>query len=462
MKAAMDARARARDHWCRIGVLVTLIVLGCADPAPGQQWIFDAREIALGAVGRQGIVTADMVEAETEQRHTTVVLPVGLFQVFRDSAMYDPGSKEFDPVLAIEFASAPFHYVAGRDTSGSAGRSFASDVRNALVNRDLGGYRGFSPVGGHLAEAVASPAGHLFVTHPFDDRPVHGVYVGVGPYLSVDTTGTVDPRLQSLLNGSAAVRNANLAITDAAIAQLALAVTGGYRIHFRWPDDRRGRRAREGIYVGANYNYLRGFLHENDDLNIDLDIDGAGLLADSSNLLVRHQHATGGSGFAIDLGTTVIVDRWEIAAGANGVLNRIVWTDVEAANYSLASLTTGRSDFLQTSTMSGLETRVVLPVDYRGAIRYDGGDWSATMGVRHGLGGLGFHAGIERRLSRLAVRGGGHYQFEAWNPSGGVGFVLSPRVSADVAVFGTSANVERKRQMGIGASLRINHSPRRS
>jgi hypothetical protein len=42
-------------------------------------------------------------------------------------------------------------------------------------------------------------------------------------------------------------------------------------------------------------------------------------------------------------------------------------------------------------------------------------------------------------------------------PSGGAGFDFSPHVSLDLAAFGTNANIERKRQMAIAASIRINH-----
>jgi hypothetical protein len=43
-----------------------------------------------------------------------------------------------------------------------------------------------------------------------------------------------------------------------------------------------------------------------------------------------------------------------------------------------------------------------------------------------------------------------------WNPSGGVGLNLSPRVALDVAMYANSANVERKRNPAIAFSLRLN------
>jgi hypothetical protein len=43
-----------------------------------------------------------------------------------------------------------------------------------------------------------------------------------------------------------------------------------------------------------------------------------------------------------------------------------------------------------------------------------------------------------------------------WNPSAGVGLNISDRVALDVAVYGNSAHVERKRNPAIAVSLRFN------
>jgi len=55
------------------------------------------------------------------------------------------------------------------------------------------------------------------------------------------------------------------------------------------------------------------------------------------------------------------------------------------------------------------------------------------------------------------LRGGARYSFSQWNPTAGVGFDLSRRVSMDVAAYGTSANIERTRHTAIAVSLRFNH-----
>ena len=143
--------------------------------------------------------------------------------------------------------------------------------------------------------------------------------------------------------------------------------------------------------------------------------------------------------------------------GANGLANRIDWTGVKQTRYSLDSLTAGNSKFNETAAGAVGDTRVALPVDYRGNLGYHDDRWSAGAEFGRGFGGGSFHGGLERRLGRVEVRGGARYTTEKWNPTAGIGFDFSPRVSLDVAAYGTNANIERKRQTAVAFSLRFNH-----
>jgi hypothetical protein len=73
-----------------------------------------------------------------------------------------------------------------------------------------------------------------------------------------------------------------------------------------------------------------------------------------------------------------------------------------------------------------------------------------------GFQGTSFHGGYERNLGAMDLRGGALYARERWQPTAGIGLNMSERMSLDVATFGTSANVERKRKAAIAVSLRFN------
>ena len=389
------------------------------------------------------------------------MLPFGLFQVLSDRDIYDPNSPKFDPIRAIEYASSPIHYVVGRDSDNSAEALFVSDIRNATLSRDLSRYRGFVPANNILAEGLASPSwGGTIKVHRDDNGGYQGIFIGAGPYLSLHDEAAFDQQLINVLSTGNNVANAVMPITNSDQGQVALAVTGGYRGRFAWPGAASGTSSgsgREGVYIAVNFNYLRGFLYENDGLAVNLATDRFGLLAPTSTVTILRQHADRGTGFAIDAGAGAVYDKWAFGFGANGISNRIDWTNVKQSSLRLASLTSGNSSFIESAELPAPDARVELPVDYRGSVSYDAGAWSAIAQVGHGFGGGSFHGGYERRFGRLEARGGARYTFSQWNPTGGIGVDLSRKVSFDVALFGTTTNIERKRQVAIASSIRINH-----
>jgi len=425
-------------------------------PARAQDWSFDARDIAMGGVGATGNLSTKMI---AEQRdYTSIVLPFGLIQVFKDVSIYNPDSTNFDPVRALEYAASPVHYSLNRGQANTGEELFVSDIRNATLSRDLSRYRGFVPANDLLSEGLASPNfGGTIKLVKGERGSFQGVYIGAGPYLSVHTSAAFDPGLTGVLTTGVNVANASFPITNANEGQVALAITGGYRGRFAWGSGIGSGTAREGLYVAANYNYLHGFQYENDAMAITLRTAANGLLIDASNILLNHQHATDGRGFSMDVGVGAVVDRWEVGFGASGLGNRINWSGVEQTSYTLLSLTSGNSDFVKSSSIAAGDVRVELPVDYRGNVAYYADAWSAAVEVGHGYGGESFHAGLERRVGRMEVRGGARYTFSKWNPTAGVGFDLSRRFSVDIAAFGTNANIERERHTAIAVSLRFNH-----
>ena len=436
-------------------LIITCTVALWSTDAWAQNWSFDARRIALGGTGSTGNLAETMIDKE--RRYTPIVLPFGLFQVLSDLDIYDPNSPKFDPIRAVEYASSPIHYVVGRDTSTSTEALFVSDIRNATFSRDLSKYRGFVPANDILAEGLASPSwGGTIKVHRDANGGYQGVFIGAGPYLSLRDEATFDQKLTTVLSTGVNVANAVMPIVNTDQGQAAVAVTGGYRGRFAWPGAQSGS-TREGVYVAANFNYLRGFVYENDALTVTLATDGSGLLAPTSSVAILHQHADTGTGFSIDAGAGVVYDRWEVGFGANGISNRIDWTGVRQSSLRLASLSSGNGTFIQTIEVPVADARVELPVDYRGNVTYDAGDWSATAEAGHGFGGGSFHGGYEHRFGRLEARGGARYTFQMWNPTAGVGVDMSRKVSFDLAFFGTTTNIERKRQLAIAASIRINH-----
>jgi hypothetical protein len=271
--------------------------------------------------------------------------------------------------------------------------------------------------------------------------------------------GTIDRGFTGVLASGVNVPNAEFPLINTDEGQFALAVTGGYRGRFGWPAGTGSGTDREGLYVAANYNYLRGFEYQNVDMTIRLNTDSSGLLFPKPGvtpIVINRREATEGRGYAVDLGVGAVIDHFEVGFGVRGIANRIEWTGVEQTRYVLDNLLSGNSDFRETAAVPVGDARVELPVDYRGSVGYFTDQWSAAAEIGHGFGGDSFHGGYEQRIGRTELRGGARYTTKKWNPTGGIGFDFTRRVSIDVAAYGTSANIERKRRMALAVSLRFN------
>jgi hypothetical protein len=440
-----------------------LVFVGVAPtPAMAQTWSFDARRIALGGVGTTENIASRTVQEERGYR--AIVLPFGLFQVLPHWNVFDPTGDDFNPVCAVEYAASPIHYTIGREPCNATqpGAAFVNDIVNARLSRDLNTYRGFRPDSSIVAEGLANPNwGKTFaLERDANNVLLHGIYAGAGPYFSIQSQAQIDPTLIDLLASSTQVYrpNARLTVGTNAVSQMAMAITGGYR--GRFPLLNTGNDT-DGVYVAANYHYLHGFRFDRFDLTTRFDTDAAGLLTiqpTTAPVAIDRLKSSDGRGFALDVGTAVALGSWSFGFGASGIANRIEWDAIERERFTLQSLLTG-GDFVEVDLPppTGLE-RVELPVTYTGNVAYRADRLAVESEFSHGLQGKNFHGGLEYRLNRVELRGGGRYSRNRWHPSGGVGFNLTPRFGIDVAAFGTSANIERRRDTAIAVSMRITPS----
>ena len=440
-------------------VLLSLFVCALlAGQASAQNWSFDARKVALGSPGGGENLASKMIDEARDYR--SIVLPFGLIQVFRDFNTLNPANDQFDLIRTMEYSAAPLHYTFGRDTT-NTGELFVEDIRNATLSRDLNRYRGFAPANQPRAEGLASPNwGRTIKMKKDSGGAFQGIFIGAGPYLSMQTDVSIDQQLIDILGSTSPryIPNTQIRLGNTTRGQMALAITGGYRGRFALPA---GTSDRDGIYVAANYNVLRGFRYEDVNLALRLDTDNAGLLTINpvlpSALVVTRDNATSGTGRALDFGVGAVVNRWETGFGVNGVSNRVDWKKVERTIRSLGNPFLGDSTFLVSVPQARGDVRVTLPVNYRGNVGYNTDAWSAVAEVGKGFGGNSFHGGYEHRFRSIEVRGGAMYTRQLWNPSAGVGLNMSSHIALDVAVYGNAANVERKRHPAIAVSLRFNH-----
>jgi hypothetical protein len=413
----------------------------------------------MGGAGDSNNMASRLVEEQRDYR--VIPIPIGLLQVLKKREIFDPDKPEYDPVRAIEYAADPLHYTLNRDSGGSGNR-LVRNLVDAELSRDLNAYRGFTPSSEIEAQGLIAPTwGKTFRVTETADGGFHGFYVGAGPYISLGTKLNIDETLIDVFSSPTDVYipNRNFLVTDTTAGQAAAAITGGYRARISPGGFRSG--ANEGIYLAANYNYLRGFHYDSGDMQVRFDTDGSGLLTlapTTTPVAIDRTTGKSGSGFAIDLAMAVVKERWDASFGIDGVGNRINWTDLSGHRYVLNSLFNG-GDFI-TTTFQVPETtrRVTLPVRYSGSGGYHTSRWSAATEVGRGLQGFRFNAGGEYVLGRLAFRGGGRLSRDLWHPAAGIGFNLTRKLGVDVAAFTTRTNIENDPRVSFAVSLRINRT----
>ena len=459
-------------------LVVSAVLLGLAAPAAAQNWSGDARRIAMGGVGTSENLASKMVEEENDYR--VIVIPLGLFQVFKNLDIFDPDSDEFDLVRAFEYAASPLHYTFDRD-GGNTGIRFVNDIRNAQLNRNLNTYRGFVPLTQPVGYGLANPVFGGTIPVYKSDTVRHGIFVGAGPYLAMRGALTVDERLVELLESDTDVflPSAALPITADTRGEAALAITGGYRGRFALPMGLGSGGDREGLYFALNYSYLRGFLMEDATTTLRLDTcpvvtqplvcpgNSDGLLTVNPDLpapvVLSRRNSSEGRGRAIDFGVAAVVNNWELGFGVNGIANEIKWTEVEGTNYVLGNLFSG-GEFVEGDEVPLPDVTLEQPVEYTGNVVYRTGAWTGVAQVSKRttnfeadadrLNDFTFRTGVEYRFLVLEPRVGAYYTRDRWQPAAGVGLNLGP-IGLDAAVYTTDTNVERERKPTFALSLRI-------
>src|SRR5690348_2400201 len=95
------------------------IIAACLAVTPGwaQNFSGDARNIALQAAAGQTNFASEL--AMDAHPYRSIVLPLGLFQVFKNTDIFDPGKDTFDPIRVMELAANPLHYTFNRNEGDS-------------------------------------------------------------------------------------------------------------------------------------------------------------------------------------------------------------------------------------------------------------------------------------------------------------------------------------------------------
>ena len=439
-----------------VGICLSFLVasLVIAETGSAQSFTGDARAVGMGGGGKTANIALGMVEPAGG--YSVIPIPLGLIQVLPNLEAFDPSSDQFDPAWAAESAANPIHYTFNRKTAGGDDpvARFMRDLVNGELNRDLATYSSFHLPLTLTGEGLASPAwGKTFKFAKRSTGAYQGIFIGAGPYFSFGTDNTFDPRLSDIFENGTHYPNSSLLVTDASQIQMAMSIVFGYRTRLVVPAWSGGR---DGVYLAANYRYLRGFKYLQPDTTVRFDTDAQGLITlnpTTTPIVINDLEADKGTGRAVDVGVQFVRDRWEGGVGVNGIGNKIDWTEITLKRFTQNSLTAG-GDFVEQTIANPPGTLPVeLPIVTTGNIGYDGEGYAFKAAIVHGFNGNGFHGGAEKTFGSIAVRGGARLSRGFWDPTWGIGF--GRRVGVDIGFYGSHSNLEEKQQFSMALSIRI-------
>lgn len=378
-------------------------LVGLAPVARGQL-SFDARRTGMGgvslsrdgALGRFNPAYQAVPTRTGRSAKFTIPIPLGLFQVLKDSTAFDFDSSYFNPVaLANYILHPPLFYEVKKvstptnDVEFTIGRdSLIVDLGSAsqLVPTDRFGFGGTS----RLADIGLT---------------IKGVHAGVLVWEEHDVGFQLgDTLLRFLREQDPARTNTTYASNGDGVAQAGFAPTLGYAGRV-WGDSTRG------IYMGAAVHYYLGVTYASvvgtaGFVTSDTLFAGSNPVSPTVDALVQYSKPgrSFGHGFGGDIGVVYVTGPVEVGFGINDIGAKLTWSDTRVER---DTFDTAANNFGSSLVADHVSSKTNLPVTYvaNAALELGTNTTAGGMILNNGRGTT-IQIGVEQRVGPLALRGG--------------------------------------------------------
>ncbi len=373
-------------------------------PVARAQLSFDARRTGMagvslsrdGALGRFNPAYPAVPARQGRGAKVTIPVPLGLFQVLKDSAAFDFNKSYFNPIaLANYILHPPLFYEIKKtptptnDVEFTIGRdSLIVDLGSAaqLVPTDRFGFGGES----RLMDIGLTIKGVHIGALVWEDHEV-GFQLG-------------DTLLRFLRQKAPADTNTTYASDGDAIAQAGFAPTLGYAGRV-WGDSTRG------IYVGAAAHYYLGVAYGSvvgtaGFVTGDTLFAGSNPVTPTVDALVTYSKAghSFGHGFGADVGIVYVTGPVEVGFGVNDIGATLTWPDTRVDR---DTFDTAANNFGSSLVANHVPSKTKLPVTYVANASLElGTNTTAGTTILNNGRGTTIQIGVEQRVGPLALRGG--------------------------------------------------------
>ena len=373
-------------------------------PVARAQLSFDARKTGMagvslsrdGSLGRFNPAYHAVPARGGRSAKVTIPIPLGLFQVLKDSAAFDFNKPYFNPIaLANYILHPPLFYEIKKvptptnDVDLTIGQnSLLVDLGSAaqLVPTDRFGFGGE----GRLMDIGSTIKGVHFGVLVWEDHEVG---------FQLDSTFLGFLRLQD-----SARTSTNYTSQGDGILQAGLAPTLGYAGRV-WGDSSRGLYLGAAIhyYLGAGYGTVRGTAGMRTDTVL---FAGPNPVEPVVNARVQYSRAGNSLGHGVggDVGVVYVSGPMEIGVGVNDIGTTLTWSDTRADSLFFRP---DSNDFASSLIANHISSKTRLPVTYvaNASLQLGTNTTAGAMVLNNGRGTT-IQIGVEQRVGPLALRGG--------------------------------------------------------
>lgn len=437
----------------RLAFLCVVGGLGAAVAPAHAQLSFDARRTGMagvslgrdGALGRYNPAYQAVPARSGRTARLTIPIPLGLFQVLKDSAAFDFDSSYFNPIALADYILHPPLFLEVKKVPTPTNDVEFTIGRDSLIV-DLGQASQLVPTDGF---------GFGGVNRLLDIGPtVKGVHLGVLIWEDHEVGFRLDPVLDSLLRLQVPARDTTAYTTRGdGVMQAGFAPTLGYASRV-WGDSARG------IYLGAAVHYYLGAAYGSILGSAGIETDTV-LFAGSNPVTpvvdARVQYSKAGNplghGWGTDIGFVYVSGPVEVGFGINDVGATLTWSDTRRDSVYFDTTTNSITTVPDTNH---IRTTTRLPVTYvANAVLELGTNTTAGAVVLNNGRGTTVQLGVEQRVGVLALRGGvARDQRKRVQLGWGGGLRLGP-VGLDVGFATHSNSLSNARGITMATSISI-------
>lgn len=419
--------------------------------APAGAFTTDARRLGMASAvvpGSRDLASVNVayqaMPSRRDGRGFVVPLPLGLVQLAQDFPTFDANDPDFSVTRLANLAINPPFFMETQSANELSG-----DISLTISRNSFAIY--FEDAQSLLPQEPLN-VGTLY-ERPLVGLGLFGVRSYLAPVVSLEGRVAFDDALYGVLSrGEPLLPNSSYSMNAGGESMGGAAFNAGYA-GGGW-----GREGGDGLYFGAFTKYIMGFGFGKADTRFSLATSDT-IFGDSNPLDVGYDATTRvsrfgniGNGMGFDTGVAYRVGGIDLGVGVRDLAAKVRWGSTEVEHSYLDPFT----DEVVTETVatnepftSKLPTQTTFNVSWTGARTILAADLSTNRW------GTEMHAGAERRVGPLALRGGvltdekDRMQY-AWGA--GVGLA---HVWVDVGFQTHNRTITGERGLTLGTSLAI-------